>query len=35
MPALRIIQQVGAIVNMIRLNHHHIDHVDKITMAAT
>ncbi|CAF3386850.1 unnamed protein product [Rotaria socialis] len=36
MPVLRIIQQVEAIVNMIRLNHHHhIDHVDKITIAAT
>ncbi|CAF3429795.1 unnamed protein product [Rotaria socialis] len=35
MPALRIIQQVEAIVNMIRLNHHHIDHLEKITIAAT
>ncbi|CAF4615924.1 unnamed protein product [Rotaria socialis] len=35
MPALRIIQQVEAIVNMIRLNHHHIDHLGKITIAAT
>jgi len=35
MPALRIIQQVEAIVNMIRLNQHHIDHVDKITIATT
>ncbi|CAF4495105.1 unnamed protein product [Rotaria socialis] len=35
MSALRIIQQVEAIVNMIRLNHHHIDHLEKITIAAT